>query len=77
MAEVAIPKLGWQMDDGVLVEWLVNDGDVVRAGSPIYVLETDKVENEVVAAVSGTISCIGKAGETYPVGYVVAEIAPH
>jgi len=71
---VGIPKLGWEMQEGTLVEWLVPDGGRVEAGQPLYVLETDKVEQTVEATVSGTLRVIGVVGETYPVGHVIAEI---
>ena len=71
---VCIPKLGIGMAEGVLAEWLVGDGDRVEPGTPIYLLETDKVENEVEAVVSGTIRLGAEAGGTYPVGTQIAEI---
>jgi pyruvate/2-oxoglutarate dehydrogenase complex dihydrolipoamide acyltransferase (E2) component len=63
------------MTEGTLTSWLVSDGDQVEAGTPIYVLETDKVENEVEAVVGGTITLLADAGETYAVGVVIAEIS--
>ena len=72
---VNIPKLGVAMTEGVLVEWLVADGATVTAGEPLYLLETDKVENEITAPCSGVISITGAAGQTYPVGTPVAKIA--
>ena len=50
------------------MEWLVADGDQVTEGQPIYLIETDKVENEVEATASGTVRITGEEGETYPVG---------
>jgi pyruvate/2-oxoglutarate dehydrogenase complex dihydrolipoamide acyltransferase (E2) component len=63
------------MTEGTLTSWLVADGDQVDAGTPIYVLETDKVENEVEAVVGGTITLLAEPGETYAVGAVIAEIS--
>jgi len=74
MVTIQIPKLGVAMTEGTLVEWAVADGDVVDAGQVLYRLETDKVENEVESPVSGPIRLVAAAGETYPVGTVVAEI---
>lgn len=71
---VCLPKLAVSMHEGALVEWLVRDGDVVTADTVIYRLETDKVENDVVAGVAGRIRLLAEAGETYPVGTPVAEI---
>ena len=72
---IHLPKLGMAMQEGTLVEWLVADGSTVNAGDPIYMLETDKVENEIEAPVSGTIRCLAAANETYPVGTLIGEIA--
>ena len=63
-----LPKLALAMTEGTLVEWLVADGDAVVDGEPIYVVETDKVETEVPAAVAGTVHPRAEAGGTYPVG---------
>ena len=71
---ISIPRLGVGMTEGVLVSWLVEDGDHVESGTPIYLLETEKVENEVEAVVAGTITLLAEAGGTYPVGAVIGEI---
>ena len=72
--EVKIPQLGVTMQEGVLVEWLRSDGDSVSAGDPIYLLETDKAENEVEAPTDGVLRVKAEQGETYPVGTLVAVI---
>ena len=71
---ISIPKLGIAMSEGTLLEWMVEDGQAVAAGQPLYLLETDKVESEVEAPVAGTIKLIAAAGATYPVGHTIAEI---
>ncbi|MFG2939592.1 biotin/lipoyl-containing protein [Streptomyces sp. NPDC048282] len=79
MSEVVViklPKLGLTMEEGELLEWLVEDGDTVEEGQPIYILATDKVENEIESPATGTISLIGEIETTYKVGDVLAEITP-
>lgn len=71
---ITIPKLGMAMTEGTIGEWLVDDGATVSAGQPIYVLVTDKVENEVEAPISGVIRLLGDAGATYDVGDQIAEL---
>ena len=71
---INIPKLGVSMTEGTIVEWLVADGDQVPEGQPLYLIETDKVENEVEATASGTMRITGEEGETYPVGESIGEI---
>ncbi len=74
MVAIQIPKLGVAMTEGTLVEWAVTDGEAVGVGQILYRLETDKVENEVESPAAGTIRLVAAAGETYPVGTVIAEI---
>jgi pyruvate/2-oxoglutarate dehydrogenase complex dihydrolipoamide acyltransferase (E2) component len=71
---VSIPKLGWTMEEGTVTEWLVDDGGTVAEGDPLYVLESDKVENEIVAPASGVLRQSAVAGESYPVGTQIGTI---
>ena len=71
---ICIPKLGVAMTEGTLVEWRAADGATVDVGDVIYLLETDKVESEIEAPVSGCLRHLGEEGGTYPVGQQVAEI---
>jgi pyruvate/2-oxoglutarate dehydrogenase complex dihydrolipoamide acyltransferase (E2) component len=52
---VALPRWGTTMQDATMVEWLVAEGDRVEAEQPICVIETDKVNAEVVAPASGVV----------------------
>ena len=72
--QVTLPKIGFSMNEGILSEWLVQDGAQVSEGQPIYSLESDKSTNEVESPASGTIRIFGQVGETYEVGSVLAEI---
>jgi pyruvate/2-oxoglutarate dehydrogenase complex dihydrolipoamide acyltransferase (E2) component len=72
--EIRIPKLGMEMTEATLAKWLVDDGAQIAQDQPMYLLETDKVENEVSAPVSGVLRRIGHEGDTYPVGEVIGEL---
>ena len=74
-SRLKIPKLGMSMNEATIVEWLVADGDSVQVGQPLYLLETDKTENEVSSPVAGVITLVGLVDETYEVGTVIAEIS--
>ncbi len=72
--QVTVPKIGFSMNEGILSEWLVEDGAQVTEGQPLYALESDKSTNEVESPATGTLKIIGEIGETYEVGVVIAEI---
>ncbi|WP_298283644.1 biotin/lipoyl-containing protein [Novosphingobium sp.] len=72
--QVTIPKIGFSMNEGILSEWLVEDGAQVTEGQPLYALESEKSTNEVESPATGTLKIIGELGETYEVGMVIAEI---
>ncbi|MCY4604259.1 MAG: E3 binding domain-containing protein, partial [Gemmatimonadetes bacterium] len=72
MAEpIAMPRLGWTMEEGTLVEWLKADGDTVEVGEILFTVESDKALNEI-ETFSGGILCIPpdapRPGDTVPVG---------
>ena len=72
--EIILPKLGFSMTEAVLAEWLVADGGEVKEGDPLYVLESDKSQQEIEAPASGTLKIAAEEGETYQVGHILGEI---
>ena len=52
---IIVPRLGWEMEEAVFVEWLKTDGDSVKEGEPLFVLESDKAVQEVEAIDSGIL----------------------
>ncbi len=71
---INIPKLGVSMTEGTLVEWMVADGQIVQAGDVLYRIETDKVENDIEAPITGVIRILGVEGDTYDVGVQIGSI---
>lgn len=59
---------------GTILKVNVKDGDQVSAGDVVIILEAMKMENEIVAPVSGTISINVKQGETVDTDQVLAEV---
>ncbi len=53
--EIVMPRLGWTMEEGSLVEWLKQDGDTVQPGEIIFTVESDKAVNEVESFESGIL----------------------
>ncbi len=72
-APIVMPKLGLTMSEGLIAEWCVKPGDAVRAGQVLFVVETDKISNEVQAPADGTIiDVLAGEGTTVAVGLPVA-----
>lgn len=44
---ITIPRLGWNMEEGIFAGWLKQDGELVRAGDPLFSLEGDKATQDV------------------------------
>jgi pyruvate dehydrogenase E2 component (dihydrolipoamide acetyltransferase) len=76
MAEAIImPKTGMAMTEGVIIEWLVSEGDAVSAGDPLAEIETDKSSMQVEAESDGTIlRILYEPGATVPVVETIAWI---
>ena len=53
--ELVMPRLGWTMEEGTLVEWLKQDGDQVEVGDMVFAVESDKALNEVEALDAGIL----------------------
>ncbi len=77
--EIVMPRLGWNMEEGTLVEWLKQDGDTVRQGEMVCTIEGDKAAAEIESFESGILKIPNASpppGQTVPVGtllgYIVA-----
>src|SRR5207249_1218206 len=70
---VVMPQLGESVHEGTISKWLVKPGDKVVEFEPMLEVDTDKVNAEVPAPVSGSLrEILAKEGET---GQAGAEIA--
>lgn len=71
--EVAMPNLGYDMEEGKIASWLKAVGDRVERGEPIAEIETDKTTVEMESLAAGTLAEIVEAeGSTVAVGAVIA-----
>jgi len=67
-----MPKLGLTMTEGVIVEWLKNPGERFLAGDSLYIVETEKVANEVPASADGVLVSISAGvGDTVACGATI------
>jgi len=75
MPEVVMPRLDPGMQSGKIVEWLKKEGDQVKKGEPILVVEGEKTTFEIEAPESGLLTRIlAKPGDDIPVTQAVAVI---
>ncbi len=76
MAElIMMPKLGFDMAEGTLVEWVKRAGDAVAEGDVIAIIETDKASVEVSSFRAGVLrGTLVEAGTVVPVGRPIAVI---
>ena len=76
MAEtINMPKLGFDMAEGVLVRWVKNIGESINKGDVLAEIETDKATVEVESPASGVVlQFIVEAGDVVPVNAPIAVV---
>ena len=72
--EIKVPSVGESVTEATLAQWYKKDGDQVRKGELLFVLETDKVTLEIEAEADGLLKIAKSEGETIPIGAVVGTI---
>lgn len=73
---ITVPGVGESISEGILARWLRPDGSTVKAGEPLFELETDKASNVVPAASSGVLTIDVVEGTTIEIGSTVGTIDP-
>jgi len=70
-----MPRLSDSMEEGTILTWLKQVGDVVAIGDELVEIETDKANMAYEADVAGTLQeILAKEGETLPIGTPIARI---
>ncbi len=74
MAElIRMPKLGFDMKEGTLIEWTKQEGDAVAEDEVIAIIETDKASVEVPSFKAGVLrKLLVPAGSIVPIGDPIA-----
>ena len=72
--EVKVPAVGESISSGIVSVWHKKSGEEVKAGDPLFTLETDKVSTEIVAEKDGVLQTLVAEGAEVKIGEVVAEI---
>jgi len=72
---IIMPKLGFNMDQGTVVQWLKKEGDTVKEQEEILEIETDKTIMPVETPYSGILrKILVEEGEVVPVTLPIAII---
>jgi pyruvate dehydrogenase E2 component (dihydrolipoamide acetyltransferase) len=70
--EVRLPQLGQTMEEGTIVNCLINVGDKVKKGDVIFEIETDKATLEMESPAEGFVKHIlAQVDDTLPIGALV------
>ena len=72
--EVKVPAVGESISSGVVSVWHKKSGEQVKAGDPLFTLETDKVSTEINAEKDGVLQTRVAEGAEVKIGDVVATI---
>jgi 2-oxoisovalerate dehydrogenase E2 component (dihydrolipoyl transacylase) len=72
---VVMPQLGESVHEGTISKWLVKPGDRITEFEPMLEVDTDKVNAEVPAPVSGVLKeILAKEGQTVQAGAEIAVV---
>jgi len=69
---IRIPRVSVAVSEAELTDLLVEAGQHVEAGTPIYVIATEKAESEIEAGASGTVQWTGRIGTIYEIGVITS-----
>ncbi|HIA72777.1 MAG TPA: 2-oxoglutarate dehydrogenase complex dihydrolipoyllysine-residue succinyltransferase [Phycisphaerales bacterium] len=71
---ITIPSLGESINEVVLGQWLVKDGQWVERDSPLLEIESDKVTQELPSPVSGLLKIEKQTGEDCLIGDIIGSV---
>ncbi|MCH2310681.1 MAG: 2-oxo acid dehydrogenase subunit E2 [SAR202 cluster bacterium] len=73
--ELRMPQMGYDMEEGTVVKWLVQEGETVKRNAPIAEIETDKAVVEFETETEGTIlKILASEGSVIPVGQTIVVV---
>ncbi|HYT95459.1 MAG TPA: dihydrolipoamide acetyltransferase family protein [Gemmataceae bacterium] len=71
---ITIPRLGWNMEQGVFGGWLKANGTTIRAGEPLFTLESEKATEDIEGFDDGVLHIPAdgpRQGDVVAVGAVI------
>jgi pyruvate dehydrogenase E2 component (dihydrolipoamide acetyltransferase) len=73
--EIKVRKIGMSIAPITLVEWKAKEGDPVKEGDVVLVVETEKIQQDIAAGGSGFLHIIVRENDSAPPGTVVGLVA--
>ena len=76
MAElIVLPKMTLSMEEGLIGQWYIKEGDVIKIDDPLCSVENEKETDDLMSAYEGTIlKLIAEEGGTYPANAPIAVV---
>lgn len=71
---IAVPRLGWNADEGLFAGWLKQHGDTIKPGDRVFSFETEKATEEIESLDAGILHIPPdgpKAGDKIAIGAVI------
>jgi len=59
-ADVTMPRLSDSMEEGTILNWIVEEGAEVKRGEPFGVVESTKAVSELFAPVTGKVTKVNQ-----------------
>jgi len=75
LQEIKVPKRGMTNTPILVAEWKAKEGENVKPGSELAILESEKITHTIEAEISGYLHIIVKEGQEVPIGTVIGVIA--
>ncbi len=72
--EMKVPAVGESVTEVTIASWSKKDGEQVALDEVLCELESDKATFELPAEAAGTLRIVAQAGETLPIGALIARI---
>jgi len=76
MTDIIVPIDMWEEDvEGVIVSWLYNDGASVEKGKPLAEIMVEKIQSDVLAPETGTLTISEPADAIVKKGQLIGKIS--
>src|SRR6186713_3021750 len=72
--EIKVPPVGESVSEGTIAQWLKSDGDFVKKGENLVVLDTEKASQDLQAEATGKLKITVPAGKDVKIGEVIGSI---